>query len=107
MCIGLYVGIVRFELKFYIMYFVPDRFIFLSVSMFIYLSVVDPEWASYTLGVFLCFECCGVHRALGTHLTRTKSIKVDNWDDEQVLVSATRFYELLCRCSMKHNVICY
>ena len=57
------------------------------IFIFLYIFILDPEWASYTLGVFLCFECCGVHRALGTHLTRTKSIKVDNWDDEQVLVN--------------------
>ncbi|XP_077980725.1 arf-GAP with dual PH domain-containing protein 1-like isoform X2 [Glandiceps talaboti] len=44
----------------------------------------DPEWASYNIGVFLCVECVGIHRKLGTHITKVKSILLDNWNDDQV-----------------------
>ncbi|KAJ8251646.1 hypothetical protein GJAV_G00223610 [Gymnothorax javanicus] len=40
----------------------------------------DPDWASYTLGVFLCLTCSGTHRNLP--ISRIKSIRLDFWDDE-------------------------
>lgn len=43
-----------------------------------------PEWASYTIGVFLCVTCAGIHRCLGSHISRVKSIRMDNWDRTQV-----------------------
>ncbi|XP_005093005.1 arf-GAP with dual PH domain-containing protein 1 isoform X2 [Aplysia californica] len=46
----------------------------------------DPDWASCTIGVFLCKDCAGVHRALGSSQSRIKSIKLDNWDKDQVQV---------------------
>eukprot|EP01048_Picozoa_sp_COSAG05_P005004 COSAG05_NODE_287_length_12131_cov_3.148022_6_plen_64_part_00 len=27
-------------------------------------------WASINLGVLLCIECAGIHRSLGTHITK-------------------------------------
>ncbi|KAK4050494.1 hypothetical protein OIO90_005077 [Microbotryomycetes sp. JL221] len=41
----------------------------------------DPRWASWSLGVFLCI---GVHRSLGTHVSKVRSIDLDEWNDEQV-----------------------
>ncbi|KAF6024182.1 hypothetical protein EB796_017513 [Bugula neritina] len=50
----------------------------------------EPEWASYSIGVFLCATCCGIHRSLGTHISKTKGIKLDNWDDEQVAAKSPK-----------------
>ncbi|KAH6942757.1 hypothetical protein HPB50_009913 [Hyalomma asiaticum] len=44
----------------------------------------NPEWASYNLGVFLCTECAGIHRSLGSHVSRVRSLRLDKWDDAQV-----------------------
>ena len=30
----------------------------------------QPEWVSINLGVFLCIECSGIHRSLGTHISK-------------------------------------
>eukprot|EP01053_Blabericola_migrator_P004423 Blabericola_migrator_1__4422@NODE_236_length_10991_cov_43_701208_g190_i2_p2_GENE_NODE_236_length_10991_cov_43_701208_g190_i2NODE_236_length_10991_cov_43_701208_g190_i2_p2_ORF_typecomplete_len394_score49_89ArfGap/PF01412_18/3_2e41_NODE_236_length_10991_cov_43_701208_g190_i285199700 len=43
-----------------------------------------PIWASVNIGVFLCIECCGIHRDLGTHISRTKSTSLDKWQPEEV-----------------------
>ncbi|XP_060582697.1 arf-GAP with dual PH domain-containing protein 1-like [Ruditapes philippinarum] len=43
------------------------------------------EWASCNLGIFLCQDCAGIHRSLGVDTSRVKSIKLDNWDDDQVM----------------------
>lgn len=43
-----------------------------------------PEWASVSFGVFLCTVCASVHRQLGAHISRIKSIKLDNWEDSQI-----------------------
>ncbi|KAJ1742153.1 Gtpase activating protein [Coemansia sp. RSA 1086] len=42
------------------------------------------RWASWNLGVFLCIRCGGLHRHLGTHITKIKSISLDNWTTEQI-----------------------
>lgn len=44
-----------------------------------------PTWASWSLGIFLCMECAGLHRELGVHISRVKSISLDSWTDEQVM----------------------
>lgn len=43
-----------------------------------------PRWASHNLGVFLCIRCAGIHRNLGVHLSKVKSINLDSWSIEQV-----------------------
>uniref|UniRef100_A0AC35U6D7 Arf-GAP domain-containing protein n=1 Tax=Rhabditophanes sp. KR3021 TaxID=114890 RepID=A0AC35U6D7_9BILA len=44
----------------------------------------QPRWASWNLGVFLCIRCAGIHRNLGVHISRVKSINLDTWTAEQV-----------------------
>ncbi|CAL1530719.1 unnamed protein product [Lymnaea stagnalis] len=46
----------------------------------------NPDWASCTIGVFLCQTCAGIHRGLGSSNSRIKSIHLDNWDKDQVQV---------------------
>lgn len=44
----------------------------------------QPRWASWNLGVFLCIRCAGIHRNLGVHLTKVKSVNLDSWTAVQV-----------------------
>ncbi|KAH9400516.1 Stromal membrane-associated protein 1 [Tyrophagus putrescentiae] len=43
-----------------------------------------PRWASWNLGIFLCIRCAGIHRNLGVHISRVKSVNLDSWTPEQV-----------------------
>lgn len=49
----------------------------------------DPTWASLNLGALICIECSGIHRNLGTHLSRVRSLDLDDWPREltQVLTA--------------------
>ncbi|KAF7549907.1 hypothetical protein G7046_g8187 [Stylonectria norvegica] len=44
----------------------------------------NPAWASWSLGVFLCMRCASIHRKLGTHISKVKSLSMDTWSNEQV-----------------------
>lgn len=41
------------------------------------LVFADPDWASYTLGVFICLSCSGIHRNI-PHVSKVKSVRLDN-----------------------------
>lgn len=43
-----------------------------------------PRWASWNLGVFVCIRCAGIHRNLGVHISKVKSVNLDQWTEEQV-----------------------
>ncbi|KAF8101359.1 hypothetical protein N665_0206s0038 [Sinapis alba] len=47
-------------------------------------GALDPKWASANIGVFICLKCCGVHRSLGTHISKVLSVTLDEWSDEEV-----------------------
>ncbi|VDB96645.1 unnamed protein product [Peniophora sp. CBMAI 1063] len=44
----------------------------------------NPRWASHNLGIFICVHCASVHRKIGTHVTKIKSLTLDSWSNEQV-----------------------
>ncbi|XP_060103862.1 arf-GAP with GTPase, ANK repeat and PH domain-containing protein 3-like isoform X4 [Heteronotia binoei] len=46
----------------------------------------NPDWASLNLGALICIECSGIHRHLGTHLSRVRSLDLDDWPLELVAV---------------------
>ncbi|XP_021371051.1 ARF GTPase-activating protein GIT2-like isoform X2 [Mizuhopecten yessoensis] len=42
-------------------------------------SASDPTWASINRGIFICDECCSVHRSLGRHISQVKSLTKGQW----------------------------
>ena len=43
----------------------------------------QPRWASTNLGIFMCIRCSGIHRNLGVHISKVKSVSLDTWPLEQ------------------------
>lgn len=48
----------------------------------------DPDWASHSLGIFICLNCSGIHRNI-PQVSKVKSVRLDDWDDAQVEVRAS------------------
>lgn len=42
----------------------------------------DPRWASINFGILLCIECSGIHRSLGVHCSKVRSLTLDTWEPE-------------------------
>ena len=50
------------------------------------LLYLGPRWASWNIGVFVCIRCAGIHRNLGVHISKMKSVNLDTWAPDQIEV---------------------
>jgi len=54
-------------------------------------------------GVFLCIRCSGIHRGMGTHISKVKSIDLDAWTPEQMGVCRSRRLPLSSLVTMQYR----
>ncbi|KAL6114230.1 git2 [Pungitius sinensis] len=54
-------------------------------------NVPEPRWASVNRGVFLCDECCSVHRSLGRHSSQVRHLKHTPWPPTQLQMVQTLY----------------
>ena len=52
-----------------------------------FLLFLGPRWASWNIGVYVCIRCAGIHRNLGVHISKVKSVNLDTWTEEQIEVA--------------------
>ncbi|RZF38699.1 hypothetical protein LSTR_LSTR011009 [Laodelphax striatellus] len=48
----------------------------------------EPKWASINLGITLCIKCSAIHRSLGVHYSKVRSLTLDKWEPEVLKVMA-------------------
>ncbi|XP_050538039.1 centaurin-gamma-1A isoform X2 [Daktulosphaira vitifoliae] len=49
-------------------------------------SAPNPDWASLNLGILMCIECSGIHRNLGSHVSKVRSLDLDGWPPSNLKV---------------------
>ncbi|XP_077460199.1 arf-GAP with SH3 domain, ANK repeat and PH domain-containing protein 2 isoform X2 [Stigmatopora argus] len=49
----------------------------------------DPGWVSTNLGILTCIECSGVHREMGVHVSRIRSLSLDSLGTSDLLLART------------------
>eukprot|EP00043_Microstomoeca_roanoka_P003769 m.45707 g.45707 ORF g.45707 m.45707 type:complete len:367 (-) comp12197_c1_seq1:526-1626(-) len=58
-----------------------------------------PRWASWNLGIFLCIRCSGIHRSLGVHISKVRSVTLDTWAPEWI--------DSMCQWGNKRAALCW
>jgi len=50
-------------------------------------GAADPTWFSTNLGILVCIECSGIHREMGVHISRIRSLTLDKLGTSELLLA--------------------
>lgn len=64
-----------------------------------------PDWASINLGILVCIECSGIHRSLGVHVSKVRSLTLDKWEEPTVKVRGNQHYKQKSSTYFMHQEI--
>lgn len=58
-----------------------------------------PSWGVVNKGLMVCIECSGVHRSMGVHISKVRSVELDQniWTDSLINVSWFNSYAYFTR----------
>ena len=61
------------------------------LSFYLRFCFEDPTWASINLGILMCLDCSGIHRNLGAHITKVRSLTLDTdcWQEDMIMYFET------------------
>jgi len=68
-------------------------------------GTLNPEWASITYGILLCTPCAGRHRSFGVHVSKVRSLIMDNWSYSQIVAMLEGGNEQLHKFFERHSLI--
>ena len=63
------------------------EFVFIVIVillLFISFCFTEPDWISLTFGSLYCIQCAGIHRSLGVHFSKIRSLLLDHVDQEVI-----------------------
>ena len=46
----------------------------------------NPEWVSLNLGCLVCIDCSGVHRSMGVHISKMRSLTLDHLEPAEYVM---------------------
>jgi hypothetical protein len=52
-------------------------------------GAAKPDWVSINLGAVICIDCSGIHRSLGSHVSKVRSLTMDSLREETVTFMKT------------------
>ncbi|CEF70761.1 Arf GTPase activating protein family and Pleckstrin homology domain and Ankyrin repeat and Pleckstrin homology-like domain and Ankyrin repeat-containing domain-containing protein [Strongyloides ratti] len=62
----------------------------------------DAKWISINLGIIICIECSGVHRSLGVHISKVRSLTMDSLESKQQEVMLSLGNDIVNSIYMKY-----
>lgn len=62
-----------------------------------------PVWAVVNLGIFVCIQCSGIHRKMGVHISKVRSVTMDIFDVNQLEVFFSLSFKTLKNYISQNN----